>query len=356
MNSRVLPALLAAVVASLAYYLGTRQAATSPTVATAPAAIAPAPRPGLAAILAETDPLRHRVQFAQWLTALTADEATNAARQVWAQPGDLSEITERKKLFSYAWGQVSGAAAIEFARTQPGSGKVAALGAALAGWASKDPAAAQAWISARLDPGEQLMYSWALVEGWARHDPASATAYALSRQDDPNTGRYVQSIALEQVRRDAPAASAWALALPAGSLRVAAVEEVATHWSRTAPQAAAQWARSLPDNGLAIPALRNVTTEWARADSLAAGTWLNGMDPSARRDQAVAAYCQVLAAQELDHISRWAQTISDSKLREQSLLNIAEEWMGRNPEAALAWLPQSGLSPARIAQLSRPNP
>ncbi len=79
-----------------------------------------------------------------WLDALPADEAAASAEQLWALPGDVAEITERKKLFCYAWGQLDGAAAIEFARTQPGAGKVAALGAALAGWASRYPEAAKA--------------------------------------------------------------------------------------------------------------------------------------------------------------------------------------------------------------------
>ena len=54
--------------------------------------------------------------------------------------------------------------------------------------------------------------------------------------------------------------------------------------------------------------------------------------------------------------SQWAQTITDTSLREQSLVRIAEEWMGRNPSTTLAWLPNSGLSRAaveRIKQVAR---
>jgi hypothetical protein len=343
-----------ALVAGAAFYLGrNRQLTPAPAAA---AGLAKASSTHLKDVLAETDPIRHRTLFMQWLTSLTPDEAATSAQQLWALPGDVNEITERKKLFCYAWGQVDGAAAIEFARNQPGVGKVAALGAALAGWASKDPAAAKAWITSRMEPGEQLMYSWALVEGWARKDAAAATAYVLEMKEMPNAGRFIQTIALEQVRRDAVQAGAWALALPAGSLRISAVEEVATHWSRTAPQAATEWASTLPGNELAIPALKQTTTEWARQDPAAAGTWLHQLPPSTLRDQAVAGYCQVLAVQNLDSITQWTSTITDTSLREQSLLTIAQEWMGRNPQATRAWLPQSGLSAAATAKLRQDAP
>ena len=62
------------------------------------------------------------------------------------------------------------------------------------------------------------------------------------------------------------------------------------------------------------------------------------------RDAAVSAYIAVLAAEDLRAISDWAATIRDSNLREQSLRRIAGEWMARNVEATLAWLPKSGLS------------
>jgi hypothetical protein len=357
MNRPVLSLAVAAAVCGGAFYIGTRQSELVPPAAPVAAGIAvvKAPRPTLFAVLAETDPVQHRALFMHWLTSLTADEAATSAQQLWALPGDVNEVTERKKLFCYAWGQRDGAAAIEFTRTQPGAGKVAALGAALAGWASRDPEAAKAWIASRLEPGEQLMYSWALVEGWARKDPAAATEYALSMKELPNAGRFIQTIALEQVRRNAPGAGAWAMSLPPGSLRETAVQEIATNWGRSSPRAAADWARTLPGANLAVPALKNATTEWARQDALAAGAWLDQLPPSTLRDHAVASYCQVLAIEDPNAINQWAQTINDSALREQSLLHIAEEWMSRNEQATLAWLPNSGLSPAAQERLRSAN-
>jgi hypothetical protein len=97
-------------------------------------------------------------------------------------------------------------------------------------------------------------------------------------------------------------------------------------------------------NALAGPALPNVITEWVRQDAATAGAWLNELPACTLRDQAVASYRQVLAAENLD-------TITDSGLREPRFLRIAEEWMSRNAQATLAWLPNRGLSATSVEQL-----
>ena len=62
-------------------------------------------------------------------------------------------------------------------------------------------------------------------------------------------------------------------------------------------------------------------------------------------------HCEVLATRGLEAVREWAATINDTGLGEQSLLHIAEEWMGRNPQTTVAWLPNSGLSAAAVEKL-----
>ena len=99
--------------------------------------------------------------------------------------------------------------------------------------------------------------------------------------------------------------------------------------------------------------MKNAVTEWTRLDSAAAGDWLNTLPRTALRDQAVSVYCEVLATRGLEAVSEWAATINDTALREQSLRRIAEEWMGRNPQTTVAWLPNSGLSTAAVEKLTQ---
>lgn len=80
------------------------------------------------------------------------------------------------------------------------------------------------------------------------------------------------------------------------------------------------------------------------------------MPRTALRDQAVSVYCETLATQGLEAVSEWAATINDTALRENSLRHIAEEWLARNREATIAWLPQSGLSTAAQQQLTATEP
>ena len=290
-----------------------------------------------------SDPVRQQAEFGRFLMGLSPEGAASEAHEVWSAPGEQQEISERKRLFCYAWGKVAGAAAVEFARKEPGVGKVAAISGALAGWASQDPQAARQWISSRLEPGERLLHTWAFIDGWARHDPRAATEYVLSFPNTPGVDRFIRSIAVEMVRVGGPAAADWAMALPPGSLRQTGVEEVTGGWARTAPSLASDWAFALQDSALATRAVDRAITEWARADGIAAGGFLERQPASVIRDAAVSAYLAVLATEDLQAVSHWAKTIRNSSLREQSLRRIADEWMARNPEATLAWLPSSGL-------------
>jgi len=341
MKRVLLTSLAIAAAAVGAFFLG-RQGADAPKDTSAiPSTAASAQQ---RADLQTSDPVRRHAEFGNFLTQLTADEAAARAHEIWSAAGEPQEIAERKRLFCYAWGQVAGSAAIEFARKQPGVGKVAAISGALAGWASKDPLAAKQWIEARLEPNERLLHGWALVDGWARHDPKAATDYVLGLTNIPGTDRFIRSIALEMTRQSGPAASEWAEALPQGPLRETGIDEVAASWARTAPGFATNWAFALTDSPLATRAVDRAVTEWARVDGEAAGAYLEGQPASSVRDAAVSAYIAVLAAEDLHAVSAWAATIRDSNLREQSLRRIAGEWMARNVEATLAWLPQSGLS------------
>ena len=107
MKRITLSLIVLAAIASGAFYCGTRQ---TPATSSAPSVSSAVQRPALSAALTETDPLQHRALFIQWLAGLTADEASSAATKIWALPGDLNEVTKRKKLFCYAWGQTAGEA------------------------------------------------------------------------------------------------------------------------------------------------------------------------------------------------------------------------------------------------------
>ncbi len=298
-------------------------------------------------ILSDSNPITFRKGFLSYLEKMKADEALEAAQLLWNTPGELAEVKERQSLFSYAWGALDGEATVDFIMGNHSVAKVPALSQAFAGWASKDPNAAKAWIEAKLKPAERLLYNWALVDGWARHDPDAATEYVLSNRRSAGMAgmdRFARSIALEQVRRDPAMAAEWASKLPEGSMKNTAMDEIALRWSRVSPAAAADWTASVANQGTMKRSINVALTEWSRMDSVSAGKYLAAMPESTARDHAIAAHVRVLASEDLKAITAWAQLINDSALREEGLLQIANEWASRNPDELLAWLPGSGLS------------
>ena len=339
------------------FYLGRRSAEPAATTSNVLAAAGQEDPRTLQEILYDPNPIAFRKGFLNYLEKMTVEEAPAAAKQLWATPAELGEVKERQSLFSYAWGALDGEGAVTFIMGNKSVAKVPALSQAFAGWASEDPEAAKTWIEAKLKPAERLLYNWALVDGWARHDPDAATQYVLNMRSKHGTDRFARSIALEQVRRGPGDATAWVEKLPEGSMKNTAMEEVALRWSRVNPKAATDWAASIENGGAMKRTIGVAFTEWSRMDSEGAGHYLVDMPASAARDHAIAAHVRVLSSEDLGAISAWAKQIRNGVLREQSLLQIANEWASRNPDELLAWLPDSGLSEKAlrraVAQLNR---
>lgn len=273
----------------------------------------------------ESDPVTSTRRFAAGLELLTAAQAAQAAEVLWTTPADSREMNERKRLLGYRWGQLAGAKSVEFAQAQTGKGKLAAISAALAGWASSDPAAAKGWIDDQVDPGVRMLYDVALVDGWARHDPAATSDYVIGMPKGPNTERMIKIVAGEQLRQDPAAAGSWALALPEPSLRATAVDEVATRWVWADAPAALDWVARIPTSGQMQSTMRTAAGIWARTDPGSAGEYLNEMPEGEARDYAVSAYSLAVAVDNFETGTAWAATISNLVLREESLAAIGSE-------------------------------
>lgn len=337
-----------------AYLIGSRnQAASAPHSSTSHSTRSnSSPGRDLREILNDPNPITFQKGYLNYLENLTAGEAREAAQILWSTPGELAELKERQKLFSYAWGALDGQASVKFVMANQSVAKITALSQAFAGWASKNPGSARDWIQNHLKPSEQFLYNGALVDGWSRHDPAAAYDYVVSLKNLPGTDRFVRSIALEQVRRSPSDAAQWATDLPEGSLKNTATEEVALRWSQVDPASASEWSLTVSNPGAMKRAVSTAVTQWSRLDSDGAGNYLEETPASPARDQAIAAHLRVLANNELEITSTWAKQINDTALREESLLQIANEWSGRDSEAVLAWLPRSGLPEKEITALS----
>lgn len=83
---------------------------------------------------------------------------------------------------------------------------------------------------------------------------------------------------------------------------------------------------------------------WARADPASAGDYLNKLSEGLVKDHAIKSYSATAAVENPAAGAEWAASISDSALREATLVPMLRIWLDRDRESALNWLPQSGLS------------
>lgn len=266
-----------------------------------------------------SDPVVAAGRFALALHDLNEEEIASAAKDLWAKPGNPIELNERKRLLAYRWGQVEGAAAVEFAHAQTGQGKLTAISGALAGWASADPAAAKAWIADTAQPAVRSLYDLALVDGWARQDIASATDHVFDRPVDRNSERMIRAVAAEHTRQDPEAAGAWATGLPDGALRDSAISEVATRWVWANGPAAIVWVAGLPQSGEMQSAMKETMRIWTRRDPRAASEHVSEMAGGVAKDHAISGLSRAVATEDPDASAAWAATISDATLRQKTL-------------------------------------
>lgn len=281
------------------------------------------------------------------------------------------------------WAAQNGPAAFAAARALVSSdGEHGALHSAIAAWAQRDPAAAQAALTeagfARLDTDEMT----AFAEGWAAVNPVAAetllrqaTSGNSSDEDIPAAVRRgFEAIARARIDMDPAAALTWYASLPA-PLAERTRQAFAAKLAAVDPQLASQWlARDdsaqlgasdvLPvlrglrldsfdgqfawANGAANPATREsalmaVVRENAPERLLPLGEWLAAHADDAALAPAFSAYAQQVVRKSPTAAVTWAMSLDQPQLRQTALATVATEWVSINPRAAHEWVQRTGL-------------
>ena len=324
-----------------------------------------------------TDPLAKREAFGRLLAGLTKENALEIQEQI-----DFLEDSDAMfREFHFAWGKIGGMEAVLHGTETPKSD----MGPALAGWASADPAAARAWYDSLPEKGKGAnrgQMQEAFVHGLAIADPAKAVDFVLGLSDakDPRARQMMGIIAEKQIQAGgADSAASWAATLPDGEMRNHANYEIAKAKVRTDPAAAAAWAAPLAGEKGGGAIVYGISSEWsgrdgaatakwldtlsgdqsaaygpafagwAKADPLAASERISSMPPSGNRDNAIGGLIHSYRWEDPVSSIAWANQIQDAKRREFVLALTAEAFVKKDPAAAAAWLPTSGL-PAKTQQ------
>ena len=324
----------------------------------------------------DPNPVIRRLAFAKLLESVTAENAP----QIREQLANLGAGGQELRDFNYAWGALSGKEAFDIAA----QGNKRDLESLITGWAAVDPDGAMAMLNSLPEDlaKERGRLESGIVSGLADRDHEAATDYVQSLAaagnenaarlmtivagemmrengpesasiwvegliDGPAKGRAMGRIAGKFVRDNPEAASRWIEQFAGEEYATAAVREVGSEWAERDPDSAVAWLDQLPDSKGQMSGLYSAFDDWEDRDPVAAGNYLLSMPSSAKRDSAIRGFALGISRQEPETAVAWANVIQDPKLREQSLIKTGQYYLRSNPEAAKAWLTNSGL-PAKL--------
>ena len=246
--------------------------------------------------------------------------------------------------------------------------------ASLQGWAGHDPAASLGWASENLfetnrrgaveaiiDAGlplrEETMEAVRALCG--KSDSAAADDYgrmliaALAREADftnalafaadersPSRDYWIGAAlySWSQYRPEEAAAALEAFADPA--TRNEGMHGLILGWGANQPESLVEYARRLPPGPLRTQAFDQALQNWVAHDPVAASAWLDKheSDPELDSGAAKLATSPFLVANEVETALGWAKSVSDPEQRSIALLDVMQQWAGRDPAAALAYV------------------
>lgn len=319
--------------------------------------------------LDNSDPIERMSAFTDALKRLDASSVQAVLAAFEERPGDHTDDQEFS-MFLFAWARIDGAAAMGYIEEHmEGWQSYRTAYAAMSGWASTDPADAEAWAREQHE-GPDNPYLVGVVNGVAKTDLNRATEITQSLPYGRIRGRAVDvlieayfkegvdttmnwasnlkegvlkngivSRVAARVARDDPfAAAEWAVTLVEGGERNNAVTSIASTWSRSQPREAANYLVQISDEDLRSKALGKVVERWARSDRAAAGAWLTENKDQPGMDEAIQQYAERLRFKDPVSAMTWAASIKNEASRHTLMERVAEEWMERDPEAARDFL------------------
>ncbi len=124
----------------------------------------------------------------------------------------------------------------------------------------------------------------------------------------------------------------------------------------TDPEKGAEWWLSQTTEGDRPTAVKEIVQRWTEADLVGAAKWLPALGNSPEADIAKREFVTAAMMRAPDAAMAWANSISDSQKRLQSMRDVYRVWRGRSPVQAEQWLAGAGLSPEMTAEITKGRP
>jgi hypothetical protein len=283
------------------------------------------------------------------------------------------------------WAEKDGKAALDYADKNLGKSPMMGMGmksSILGSWARSDPDAAWRWFQTegKVSGNERssMMTVTSIFAGLASRDLDSAFI-RLNSLDESQRSAALGGIAVSGQTADTRGRVLdRSSTLPPAS-RDSLRQSILSSWVWSDSDAALTWVRTLPDDeqkplrsqvgqsmlttdpqkGSEVllegatdaekPRLYDqIAGQWALSDTRAAGEWLTKQSQGPELDNARKTYANIVAGKDPAAAMDWAKSVTDPKLRAQSVGQIYQTWKGRDAAAADAALDASGLGEEAI--------
>jgi len=329
------------------------------------------------AALDQRDPLSRSFAISRFLRGVDAQGIGDVVEAV-EEAGYWFDQQEHRLLMA-AWVRIDPDEAVLWALSRPGLLWDRAAAAALEALGYFDPERALYVLQSMEDRVGADFLHLAMVQGWARSGRRDELVEYLAGQP-PSVYRQRATTALaNEILKGGPdeliewidtieadpssgfkrtafqrAANAMAQLEPVRAARwvdehlgrphaLRAPNVVAQRWAEKDPAPAMSWLVSLPKGSTEEDRSERIFTEWLNRNRRAAESWVRAEAPSGRVDPLI----RVIIRREFDerpaHAMEWADLLHDPVVRTRVQISAGRSWYRRDPDAILAWLPDSGL-------------
>lgn len=290
----------------------------------------------LRAALANPNAIERSQGFLGALEGLDNEGMKEAMELINAQ-GDWSGGRYQTMMLMYAWGRKDPEAALAYNKE---TGNERSSFSVLSSWAEVSPDNAMAWAKANapVDENGQSGENWSMVgvvHGLLKADTGKA-AQAVESMGFGQARARALDVVMEKLWKEDPAsAQNWVKSIADVRLRGGAAERVAERMAESDPAKAADWIATLSDASSKARAAAGIIENWSGKDPNAAGEWINSnfpVGPESDRPRENFAYS--IDRRDPQSSLAWAATISDQRLREETIIRISLDWLRRDAQNA----------------------
>jgi hypothetical protein len=302
-----------------------------------------APRPGLDAGLAETDPARQDALLQAWADSIPspAIAATIEKTDSIQNPALRSKV--RAALLN-SWGDRDMPGALRWFARRGGADPLQEQARDLfaRSMAQGDPSAMFSWMRVALPPAVQTELDGPFFRQWAQKSPAAAAAQLRQMIDASSPGSAAEwndllaTVAAQWAHASLHQALDWVEALPDSPAKSSALRQMSDTWTSADPHAAAAFAVRQKD----LEFLGRVAGKWAENDPSAAAAWAASLPAGSGQDAAVARVATIWAERDPAAAAAYAASLPGGSAQIQAALGVVSMWAQTAPGDTAQWVLQ----------------